>query len=64
MAPGVRRTSAAFAAHNLKRLKLIAYSRDQVTILDREALEKQACECYAVSRREFDRLLGKPLGAG
>ncbi|MEI8277848.1 MAG: Crp/Fnr family transcriptional regulator [Hyphomicrobiales bacterium] len=60
---GVRRTSVTLAAHNLKRLKLIEYNRGQVTILDRKGLEKRACECYAVSKREFDRLLGDPLGA-
>ena len=60
---GVRRTSVTLAAHNLKRLKLIEYSRGQVTILDRKGLERHSCECYAVSKREFDRLLGEPLGA-
>lgn len=60
---GVRRTSVTLAAHNLKRLKLIKYNRGQVTILDRKGLEKHSCECYAVSKREFDRLLGEPLGA-
>ncbi|MBI4365501.1 MAG: winged helix-turn-helix domain-containing protein, partial [Deltaproteobacteria bacterium] len=60
---GVRRSSVTLAAHKMKRLKLINYHRGQVTILDRKGLEKRACECYAVSKREFDRLLGAPLGA-
>lgn len=60
---GVRRTSVTLAANNLKHLKLIKYSRGHVTILDRTGLEKRSCECYAVSKREFDRLLGAPLGA-
>lgn len=60
---GVRRTSVTLAANNLKRLKLIKYSRGQVTILDRKGLEERSCECYAASKREFDRLLGQPLGA-
>ncbi len=60
---GVRRTSVTLAANKLKKLKLIDYNRGHVTILDRKALEKRSCECYAVSKREFDRLLGEPSGA-
>lgn len=59
---GVRRSSVTIAANKLKRLKLIKYHRGHVTILNREGLEKRSCECYAVSKREFDRLLGPPLG--
>lgn len=58
---GVRRTSVTEVASKLKHRKLIEYSRGRVTILDRSALEKSACECYSVSKREFDRLLGPPL---
>ena len=61
---GVRRTSATEVAGELKRKKLIEYSRGRVTILDRPGLEKRACECYEVSKKEFDRLLGQPLGHG
>jgi CRP-like cAMP-binding protein len=61
---GVQRPSVTLAARHLKRLNLIEYSRGRVTILNREGLEQRACECYAVSKREFDRLLGPPLGAG
>jgi CRP-like cAMP-binding protein len=60
---GVRRSSVTIAANKLKHLKLIKYHRGHVTILDRKGLEKRTCECYAVSKREFDRLLGPPLGA-
>jgi CRP-like cAMP-binding protein len=59
---GVRRTSVTLAANRLKRLKMIDYNRGHVTILDRKGLEKLSCECYAVSKREFDRLLGEPKG--
>ena len=59
---GVRRTSVTEVAGELKHQKLIDYSRGLVTILNRSGLEKRACECYAVSKKEFDRLLGHPLG--
>jgi len=53
---GVRRSSVTEAARGLKN------KRGQVTVLDRPGLEKLSCECYDVSKREFDRLLGSPLG--
>ena len=59
---GVRRTSVTEVAGELRHRKLIKYSRGRVMILNRSGLEKLACECYAVSKREFDRLLGLPLG--
>lgn len=59
---GVRRTSVTEIAGELRRRKLINYSRGRVMILNRSGLERLACECYAVSKREFDRLLGLPLG--
>ena len=61
---GVQRPSVTLAARHLKRLNLIEYTRGRVTILNRKGLEARSCECYAVSKREFDRLLGPPLGAG
>jgi len=59
---GVRRSSVTVAANRLKRLNLIKYNRGHVTILDRKGLETRTCECYAVSKCEFDRLLGPPSG--
>jgi CRP-like cAMP-binding protein len=59
---GVRRSSVTQAARELKKRKIIDYRRGQVTVLDRPLLERCACECYGVSKREFDRLLGSPLG--
>jgi CRP-like cAMP-binding protein len=59
---GVRRTSITLTAKRLKWQKLIDYSRGHVRILDRHGIEHRACECYAVSKREFDRLLGPPHG--
>jgi hypothetical protein len=60
---GVGRTSITLTASHLKGQKLIKYSRGHVTVLDRTGLEQRSCECYAVSKREFDRLLGPPRGA-
>lgn len=59
---GVQRTGVNYAANKLKRSKLIKYHRGEVTILDRKGLEKLSCECYEVSKREYDRLLGDPGG--
>jgi DNA-binding FadR family transcriptional regulator len=60
---GVQRTGVNLAARKLKLDGLIDYRRGKVTILNRQELERHSCECYAVSKREFDRLLGSPTGA-
>ncbi len=57
---GVQRTGVSAAAGGLQRAGLIRYSRGIVTILDRRGLCARACECYGLSKREFDRLLGGP----
>jgi hypothetical protein len=57
---GVQGTGVSAAAA-LQRDGLIRYRRGVVTILDRRGLRARACECYGVSKREFDRLLGDPL---
>lgn len=53
---GVRRESVTEAAGQLQQTGLIEYCRGKITVLDRGALEQQACECYAVVKNEFDRL--------
>jgi CRP-like cAMP-binding protein len=55
---GVQRTGVSVAAGALQRGGLIRYTRGNVTILDRRGLEHRSCECYGVSKKEFDRLLG------
>ena len=45
------------AAGNLQRAGLIRYKRGRIDVLDRPQLEKTVCECYAVVKAEFDRLL-------
>jgi len=60
---GVRREGVTEAAGNLQRAGLIRYSRGRITVLDRPRLEQEVCECYAVVKKEFDRLLSEiPLG--
>jgi CRP-like cAMP-binding protein len=54
---GVRRESVTEAAGKLQKAGLIHYSRGHIAVLDRPQLEAQACECYAVVKREYDRLL-------
>ena len=54
---GVRREGVSIAAGNLQKKGLIQYVRGTITMLDREALESAACECYQVVKDEYDRLL-------
>jgi CRP-like cAMP-binding protein len=54
---GVRREGVTEAAGRLQRAGLILYNRGHITVLDRPGLEAQACECYKVVKKEFDRLL-------
>jgi len=55
---GVQRTGVTAAAGALQRSGLINYKRGNVTIIDRRSLIRRSCECYSVSKKEFDRLLG------
>lgn len=54
---GVRREGVTAAAHRLQKLGVIRYSRGRITVLDRKKLEQLCCECYAVVKKETDRLL-------
>jgi len=54
---GVRREGVTEAAGKLQRAGLIKYSRGRITVLDRPGLEREVCECYAVVKKEYDRLL-------
>jgi CRP-like cAMP-binding protein len=55
---GVRRGGVTDAAIKLQDAGLIRYSRGRISVLDRSGLEHRSCECYAVVKREYDRLLG------
>ena len=56
---GGRREGVTEAAGKLQKLGVIRYSRGQITVLDREEVERLCCECYAVVRKETDRLLAR-----
>ena len=57
---GVRREGVTEAAGKLQADGLIEYSRGRITVLDRDHLEARVCECYAVVKKEYDRLLPAP----
>ena len=54
---GVRREGVTTAAGKLQKLGVIRYSRGRITVIDRPKLEGLSCECYAVVKKETDRLL-------
>jgi CRP-like cAMP-binding protein len=54
---GVRREGVTEAALKLQHAGLISYARGHISVLDRPGLEKRTCECYAVVKKEYERLL-------
>ena len=54
---GVRREGVTEAAGKLQRAGFISYRRGHIAVLDRAGLEARTCECYAVVKKEMDRLL-------
>lgn len=60
---GVRRQGVTECALKLQEAGLIRYSRGRIQLLDRQGLEARACECYAVVKDEYDRLLPAELAA-
>jgi CRP-like cAMP-binding protein len=60
---GVRPETATEGALKLQNAGLVDYTRGRILVLDREGLEKRVCECYAVVRQEYDRLLPHKLAA-
>ena len=53
---GARRSDVTIAAGLLQKAELICYSRGHLTILDPEGLEATACECYMISKKEFEKV--------
>ena len=60
---GVRREGVTEAAGKLQQAGLIHYSRGRITVIDRPGLEAEVCECYAVVKKEFDRLLSHSVAS-
>ena len=60
---GVRRVGVTEGANKLQAAGLIRYSRGRIEVLDRAGLEARSCECYAVVKNEYDRLLPRQFAA-
>jgi CRP-like cAMP-binding protein len=60
---GVRREGVTESALKLQRAGIIQYARGRITVLNRAGLEARSCECYAVVKKEYDRLLPHELAA-
>jgi CRP-like cAMP-binding protein len=58
---GVRREGVTDAAGHLQKAGLIRYSRGHIVVVDRPKLEARVCECYAVVKKEYDRLLSERI---
>jgi CRP-like cAMP-binding protein len=54
---GVRREGVTGAAGKLQKAGLIRYKRGKINVIDRRGLEQRTCECYAVVKNEYERLL-------
>jgi len=54
---GVRREGVTEGALKLQKAGLIQYARGRIEVLDRAGIEQRSCECYAVVKNEYDRLL-------
>ena len=61
---GVRREGVTEAIGELQKAGAIHCSRGRMAVLDRSALQAHACECYAVVKKEYDRLLYPAIGLG
>jgi CRP-like cAMP-binding protein len=60
---GVRREGVTEGALKLQKAGLIRYARGHITVLDRPGLETRSCECYAVVKKEYGRLLPAQLAS-
>ena len=60
---GVRREGVTEAALKLQHAGLIRYARGRITVLDRDGLERRTCECYAVVKKEYERLLPQSMAS-
>lgn len=53
---GVRRQGVTEAAKKLESRRIISYRRGRITVLDREALARSACDCYRLVQAQTERL--------
>ena len=60
---GVRREGVTEAALKLQRQGVMRYARGRITVLNRRGLEQRSCECYAVIKQEYRRLLPDAVAA-
>jgi hypothetical protein len=60
---GVPLSGATEGALKLQTAGLIDYNQGRIQVLNRAGLEKRSCECYAVVKKEYDRLLPQQLAA-
>jgi CRP-like cAMP-binding protein len=60
---GVRREGVTEGALKLQKAGLIQYTRGHITVLDRQGLEIRSCECHAVVKKEYNRLLPSELAS-
>ena len=60
---GVRREGVTAAAGHLQDAGLISYRRGHILVIDREGLERPACECYGVVKHHYDEFMPEPLAA-
>jgi CRP-like cAMP-binding protein len=58
---GVRREGVTESALKLQQAGLIRYARGHISVLDRAGLERRSCECYAVVKQEYERLLPRAM---
>ena len=58
---GVRREGVTQSAVKLQTAGLIRYARGHISVLNRTGLEARSCECYAIVKKEYDRLLPTKL---
>jgi CRP-like cAMP-binding protein len=56
---GVRRTSVTVVAHTLQSAGFIKYARGKIQLLNEEALQEGACECYETVKRQYRQLIGR-----
>ena len=61
---GVRRESVTVAATKLQVAGIIRYHHGRISIVERTGLEAHSCECYAIARRETDRLMEAQTAVG